>query len=102
MRVEVLTIEGCPNGAAAARHLEAALTAEGRAASVELRLVCTAAEAATSAFGGSPTITIDGVDLFPEGGSVDGLACRVYATPAGLAGTPSVDQIRAAIRVLDD
>lgn len=102
MKFEVLSIEGCPNGAGAASHLRAALAAEGRTASVEQRLIRTATEAAVSAFAGSPTITINGVDLFHEGNSVEELACRVYATPTGLAGTPTIDQIRTAIRTLDD
>lgn len=101
MRFEVLAIEGCPHGVDAMHHLDEALAAEGYTASVEHRLIRTAAEASASAFAGSPTIAIGEADLFPDSGSIEQLACRVYMTPGGLAGAPSVDQIRAAIRALD-
>ncbi|MFE6254797.1 hypothetical protein [Agromyces sp. NPDC057865] len=49
------------------------------------------------AFAGSPTILADGVDLFPSGGRMRSLACRVYATPRGLAGHPTQAQLEEAI-----
>ena len=49
------------------------------------------------AFCGSPTVLIDGDDPFASGDERIGLACRIYDTPDGLAGSPSLDQLRAAI-----
>lgn len=48
---------------------------------------------------GSPTIRVDGRDLFPgaEGGE-GGLRCRVYATPEGMAGAPTEGMIARALR----
>ena len=49
-------------------------------------------------FAGSPTILVDGRDLFPQ--SVEGtggLACRVYWTPGDPAGTPRVEDIMGAL-----
>lgn len=97
MRFEILSIEECPNGANAARRLEEALAAEGHEAVVEHLVIRTPDDAAGTAFAGSPTITVDGEDLFPSAGRTDELACRIYATAAGFAGLPSTDQIRAAI-----
>ncbi|GEK81239.1 hypothetical protein ABA31_25900 [Agrococcus baldri] len=97
MNFEVLTIEGCPHGAEATRRLEAALAADGRAAAVLQRSITTAADASSTAFAGSPTITFAGRDLFPSDGRTSALACRVYATPAGLASAPTVEQLRVAI-----
>jgi len=40
---------------------------------------------------------VDGVDAFADGIAGVGLACRVYATPDGSAGSPTLDQLRAVI-----
>ena len=64
---------------------------------VELVTIWTEDEAANIRFGGSPTILVDGVDLFPTT-PVRSLACRVYATESGYAGSPTVAQIDEALR----
>ena len=46
--------------------------------------------------GGSPTFLIDGHDPFPSLSSTGGL-CRLYSTPIGLQGAPSIEQLRAVI-----
>jgi hypothetical protein len=97
MRCEILSIEDCPNGADAVCRFEEALAAEGHEAEVEHRVMRTAEDAAGTAFAGSPTMTVNGQDLFPSAVPVDGLACRIYVTASGLAGLPTIDQIRAAI-----
>jgi hypothetical protein len=48
-------------------------------------------------FHGSPSILVDGVDVFAGAGAGVGLSCRLYQTPDGPAGAPSVDQLRAVI-----
>lgn len=40
---------------------------------------------------------VDGVDPFAGPDLHLGLACRVYTTPAGLAGSPTVEQLRAVL-----
>jgi len=52
-------------------------------------------------FAGSPTIYADGIDLFDGADGRGSLACRVYRTPEGLAGSPTVEQLIAAIRERD-
>ncbi|HLR44359.1 MULTISPECIES: hypothetical protein [Leucobacter] len=98
MKVELLHIVDCPNTAVAEEHARAALDALGLAdVPVELVTIRTEAEAADAPFGGSPTILVDGVDLFPTA-PVRSLACRVYATGSGYAGAPTQEQIEAALR----
>lgn len=98
MKVELLHIVDCPNTAVAEEHARAALDALGLAdVPVELVTIRTEAEAANAPFGGSPTILVDGVDLFPTA-PVRSLACRVYATGSGYAGAPTQEQIEAALR----
>jgi hypothetical protein len=56
------------------------------------------AEAVARRFTGSPTIRVDGVDLFPPGHEDYALACRIYYTPDGSAGTPTAAMIRDALQ----
>jgi len=48
-------------------------------------------------FVGSPTVLIDGRDPFAGAEGTFGLACRVYQTPDGLAGSPTLEQLREAL-----
>ena len=48
-------------------------------------------------FAGSPTIVVDGQDLFPSEGQTNDLACRIYFTPQGLAGLPTLAQLTEAL-----
>lgn len=98
MRIELLYIDECPNSDEAARRLDAALAALGhRGAAIHMRLMKSAADTAGTAFGGSPTITVDGADIFPDGAPAGDLACRIYRTPTGLAGLPTLEQIKEAL-----
>lgn len=98
MNVEVLYIADCPGWQTAQRLVEQALAHTGRSdVIVRARMIGSRAEAMESAFTGSPTILVDGVDLFAGGSSAGELACRVYETPAGLAPAPGLDQVIAAL-----
>lgn len=92
--------DGCPHWQAMHDRLGEALRAEG-AADLEpiLERVETPEDAERLRFIGSPTILVDGRDPFAEGTEASfGLTCRVYQTPDGLAGTPTVEQLRTALR----
>lgn len=94
MELEVLHIDDCPNWEQAGDRLRQALAATGLDdVPIRFRLIRTAEDASGSGFAGSPTITVDGEDLFPSEGRTNDLACRVYFTPSGLAGLPTVDQL---------
>ena len=98
MNIEVLHIVDCPSWVEAGSRLRGALDATGFGeTAITYRLLSTRADAARVPFAGSPTITVDGQDLFPSGGSTADLACRVYLTPTGLAGLPMTEQLIAAI-----
>lgn len=60
---------------------------------VAVRVLSSEAEAGDVPFAGSPTILVDGRDPFRSGGTTTELACRIYRTESGFAGTPSVDQL---------
>jgi len=99
VRVEILHIAECPNWVEAGARVREALGAAGLSAvDVSFRLLSNSHEAAETAFAGSPTILIDGSDAFPGGARTADLACRVYRTPSGFVGVPSVAEIGRAIR----
>src|SRR3546814_4596075 len=93
MKLELLYCDDCPNWKIAAQRLNAVATRRGLL--VERRLVATAEQADAARFRGSPTILVDGRDPFASGDEPFGLACRVYQTPAGPAGSPTVEQLEA-------
>jgi hypothetical protein len=99
MRLELLHIDDCPNSDQARERLEEALAALGRSeVTVHMRLLKTPSDIKGTGFAGSPTITIDGADIFPAGAPAEELACRVYHTPQGFSGLPTVDQLTEALR----
>jgi hypothetical protein len=91
-------VDDCPHWATAYDRLRDALRDEDMA-EVEpiLEPIATLEDAERLRFRGSPTILIDGRDPF-GGVEVFGLSCRVYETPEGLAGSPSVQQLQEALR----
>jgi hypothetical protein len=90
VRVELFYFDGCPSWTVAEERLTEALRTLGRDdVTVERWLVETAEQAEQVGFTGSPTIRIDGTDPFAIGTEHVGLACRVYPTPDGLAGSPT-------------
>lgn len=94
MKVELLYFEGCPNWTVADEQLAQALTTLRRDdITVERRQVETTTQAEEFGFTGSPTIRVDGRDPFATGEQHVGLACRVYSTPKGLSGSPTVEQL---------
>ncbi len=100
MKIEVLYFDGCPSWRRAVGNLEAALEAEGLAAEVELVKVEDVATAQERRFLGSPSFRVDGRDLWPDEHSEFALDCRVYATPEGLKGWPTVVMLRERLRNL--
>ena len=98
MQVTVWYFAGCPNWRAAGQRLRQALDEVGRAdVAIRFAPVETDAEAAEVGFAGSPTFAVDGTDLFDTAASIGTLTCRIYSTPAGLAGVPEVSDLVAAL-----
>lgn len=95
MQIELSYFSDCPNWRIAAERLDRVLA--GRGQTVDHVLVESAEQAEAIGFRGSPTIRIDGRDPFARGDEPYGLACRVYVTPDGLAGSPTIEQLLAAV-----
>ena len=96
MDITLLYFDDCPNWRVAEERL-AAIAAERADLTVTRHLVDTLEEAERVGFHGSPSILVNGVDVFAEPGAGVGLSCRVYRTPEGLAGAPTLEQLRAAL-----
>jgi len=104
-RVEFLYFDGCPTYLEAERALREVLAEEGMAADVSLVAVNTDEEARRLRFPGSPTIRVEGRDLFPGGApdrSVWALGCRIYPTPRGPKGAPTPEMLRVALGLTDE
>ncbi|MEO5992823.1 MAG: thioredoxin family protein [Arthrobacter sp.] len=96
MEITLQYFDGCPNWKVAEERLMT-LAAERSGVVLVRQLVNTVEEAERVRFHGSPSILINGVDVFAAAGASVGLACRRYLTPDGAAGAPSLGQLKAAI-----
>src|SRR5574341_657306 len=96
MRIDLLRFEGCPSWEGALENLRQVVGD----APITMIDITTWEQAQAERFCGSPTIRVDGADLFPAEEAIYGLACRVYETPNGASGTPTAEMIRAALKTL--
>jgi len=88
--------DDCPNWRVVEQHL-ITLGREFDDLHVELQLIDTPEDAERYDFRGSPSILMNGVDPFARPEDPVGLSCRVYAGPDGPSGSPTLDELRAAL-----
>ena len=100
MDIELLYFEGCPSWQDAKANLLAALASLDLSSEVHERRIDSDEEAESARFPGSPTIRVDGVDLFPVAQNQYGLGCRIYLTPDGPRGWPTVAMLRDTLAPL--
>lgn len=91
VEVTLQYFEGCPYWQVTESHLQQL------GVTPRYQLIETIEAAVESGFLGSPTVLINGIDPFLDPDSEVGLACRVYRTPDGSAGSPTIEQLRKAI-----
>lgn len=90
--------DSCPNWKLADERVRSALIRLGLPASeLVYEVVDTPEKAQAAGFHGSPTILVDGHDPFAGPADPVGLSCRLFSTPEGLAGVPTVAQLMEAI-----
>ncbi|WP_405136301.1 organomercurial lyase [Nocardia sp. NBC_01388] len=98
MKLEILQVTDCPNVAVIEQRVRQALADSPVEIEIEHRVIDDDAQAAGAGMTGSPTLLVDGHDLFAVPGQVPSVSCRLYRTDAGgLDGAPSVAAIRAAL-----
>lgn len=99
MDVELLIVTDCPHEDAAAGLLRKALDDVGMAeVDFGVRVIRNAEQAAAARFVGSPAFHLNGRDPFSGPDAQPAVACRLYATPAGLRGLPDAEALREALR----
>lgn len=95
MNISLLYFDGCPNWKQTDADLASLATEYDF--TVTYRTVATIEDAKRWQFRGSPTVLIDGTDPFAQPEHPPGLACRIYQTPDGVAGAPTIDMLRSAL-----
>jgi hypothetical protein len=99
MDISVLHIDDCPNWVETGSRLRTALDTIGASdTAVSFIALHTPEDASRVTFAGSPTILVDGTDLFPSDGQTSDLACRIYLTDGHFAGMPSLRDMEEALR----
>jgi hypothetical protein len=98
--IEVLYFSDCPSWKVTVKDLKEVLNELEIKAKILLTEIQTNAEAEKNRFPGSPTIRVNGQDLFPGTQFRYALQCRVYQTPNGLKGFPSRGMIKDQISSL--
>lgn|SRR5574341_703895 len=98
LRVDILYTADCTDWQEAARLVESAVADLGVEAEVNYWLIENDRQALQTYFVGSPTIRINGEDLFPVQGATAGKRLRSYLTEEGISGHPTYAMILNALR----
>jgi len=98
--IEILYFSGCPSWKQTIEDLKFVLAAKGLKPDIKLTRIVSDEDAKAQSFPGSPTIRVNGQDLFPIEQQNYSLKCRVYSTPKGLIGTPPRDVIKERLSQL--
>lgn len=98
VEIAIQYFDGCPHWMNAYQLVGEVLDQAEVQAKLTTQLINTTELAQEHSFRGSPTILINGKDPFADPDAPVGLTCRLYATPQGVAGTPTKDQVTEALR----
>ena len=94
MQIDLLYSDGCPSWQTGIANLNTALKLEGLAWPIEMVEVIDDEDAERRRFLGSPSFQINGDDLWPQEREEYAMSCRMYSTPEGLRGWPTVEMFR--------
>jgi hypothetical protein len=98
MDIKLMYFDDCPSWQSALENLKQALVAEQISDPVILVRIEDDDRAQQEKFLGSPSIWIDGQDLWAEERETYSLSCRVYVTPDGIKGFPTVEMLRSRLQ----
>ena len=93
IQIDLCYFEGCPSWQEGLQNLESALAQLGSQAQICMLKVEDDAQAEKLRFLGSPSFQVDGQDLWPAERKRYYLSCRVYPTPNGMCGAPTIDML---------
>lgn len=95
MKIEVISIPGCPNHRPTVERVKALLRSEVVVADVRETLIDNASAAQALGFFGSPTVRVNGKDIEPLTALRSSISCRIYADGTGV---PPEALLKLAIR----
>lgn len=98
MKIELLYFDGCPSWKSGLQNLEIALREEELTAFIDKVKVTDDEDAKRLKFLGSPHFRVDGQDLWHEERDNYSLSCRVYPTPEGVKGFPTVEMLKQQLK----
>ena len=99
MKIDLLYFDGCSSWEDTLANVRVTLAREAIAAEIDVVKIQDDAEAARWKFLGSPSFQVDGVELWSEKRKNYDLSCRVYVTPAGMKGAPTIEMLQGKLRV---
>lgn len=94
MKIQLLYFDDCPSWQDGLKNLETVLQELNIDAPIEMIKVLDDEDASRLKFLGSPSFLIDGRDLWHEERESYSLSCRVYSTPVGMKGIPTVEMLK--------
>ncbi len=94
MKIQLLYFDDCPSWQDGLKNLEMVLQELNIDTSIEIIKVLDDEDAARLKFLGSPSFLVDGRDLWHEERESYSLSCRVYSTPTGIRGVPTVAMLK--------
>lgn len=97
MDLRLLYFDGCPNWRETDERLRDAVALAGLTVTATYVKVETPEDAERLSFRGSPTVLVNGTDPFADDSAPVGLSCRVFQTPDGLRGAPTLEQLTQAL-----
>ena len=100
MKIQLLYFDGCPHWRVLEERLRQALDLLDISETIDHCQVESQSGAERLRFAGSPSILLNGTDPFGSPISTIGLTCRVYLTPDGPSGSPTLDQLVGSLRAV--
>jgi hypothetical protein len=97
LQIDILYTSDCTDWELSRDLLLQALEDLGLQAEISYWLIENDRQALQTYFVGSPTIRVNGADLFPVEGATAGLRLRSYWTESGIQGHPTYDMIHEAL-----
>jgi len=98
--ISLLYFEGCPSWQVVLENVQIVIEIDKIPAEICLIKIESPEQAQQVRFLGSPSFRVNGIDLWPEEREHYTLSCRVYQTPDGLKGSPSIEMLREQLREL--
>ena len=93
MKIEILFFDGCPSWLTAYQYLQEILEENGMEIKIDQIRIDSDEKAKIHQFPVSPTIRLNGMDLFPIEQADYRLGCRIFQTEEGYAGSPTQEMI---------